>query len=52
MTGSTLPGMPTDERGEPGDRVICHVDMDCFYAACERLREPALVGEPLVVGMG
>jgi DNA polymerase IV (DinB-like DNA polymerase) len=26
--------------------------MDCFYAACERLREPALCGEPVVVGMG
>lgn len=34
------------------DRVVCHVDMDCFYAACERLREPALAGEPVVVGMG
>jgi len=43
-----LPGAP--ERDE--DRVVCHVDMDCFYAACERLREPALRGEPVVVGMG
>jgi DNA polymerase IV (DinB-like DNA polymerase) len=34
------------------ERVVCHVDMDCFYAACERLREPALHGEALVVGMG
>ncbi|WP_459193865.1 DNA polymerase IV [Halosimplex sp. J119] len=34
------------------DQVVCHVDMDCFYAACERLREPALRGQPLVVGMG
>ena len=33
-------------------QVVCHVDMDCFYAACERLREPALRGEPVVVGMG
>jgi len=40
------------EADEGGDRVVCHVDMDCFYAACERLREPALRGEPLVVGMG
>jgi DNA polymerase IV (DinB-like DNA polymerase) len=40
--------------GDSGTReqVVCHVDIDCFYAACERLREPALRGEPLVVGMG
>ncbi|MEF8786480.1 MAG: DNA polymerase IV [Haloarculaceae archaeon] len=43
----TLPGA-IEER----ERVVCHVDMDCFYAACERLREPPLRGEPLVVGMG
>ncbi|MEF8782230.1 MAG: DNA polymerase IV [Haloarculaceae archaeon] len=42
-----LPGVPDGE-----DRVICHVDVDCFYAACERLREPALRGEPVIVGMG
>jgi DNA polymerase IV (DinB-like DNA polymerase) len=47
MRDRTLPGV-SDE----GPRVVCHVDMDCFYAACERLREPALRGEPLVVGMG
>jgi DNA polymerase IV (DinB-like DNA polymerase) len=41
-----LPGVETP------DRVVCHVDVDCFYAACERLREPALEGEPVVVGMG
>jgi len=34
------------------DRIVCHVDVDCFYAACERLREPPLRGEPVVVGMG
>ena len=43
----TLPGV-----GDDTERVVCHVDMDCFYAACERLREPPLRGEPLVVGMG
>ena len=43
----TLPGV-----GDDSERVVCHVDMDCFYAACERLREPPLRGEPLVVGMG
>jgi len=41
-----LPGTST------ADRTVCHVDIDCFYAACERLKEPALRGEPVVVGMG
>ncbi|AFK19078.1 DNA polymerase IV [Haloferax mediterranei ATCC 33500] len=49
MAEETLPGTTTDERP---DRIVLHVDMDCFYASCERLREPALVGEPVVVGMG
>jgi DNA polymerase IV (DinB-like DNA polymerase) len=34
------------------EQVVCHVDMDCFYAACERLKAPALRGDPVVVGMG
>jgi len=37
---------------ESTERIVLHVDADCFYAACERLREPALRGEPVVVGMG
>ncbi|MFC7203814.1 DNA polymerase IV [Haloferax namakaokahaiae] len=49
MAGETLPGTETDDRS---DSIVLHVDMDCFYAACERLREPDLAGEPLVVGMG
>lgn len=43
-----LPGV----RSADTERIILHVDNDCFYAACERLREPALRGEPVVVGMG
>ncbi|WP_436901282.1 DNA polymerase IV [Halovenus halobia] len=46
MERGRLPGVSAPEQ------IICHADMDCFYAACERLREPALQGEPLVVGMG
>ncbi|PSP80088.1 DNA polymerase IV [Halobacteriales archaeon QS_1_68_20] len=46
--GGRLPGVTEDDE----KRIVLHVDMDCFYAACERLREPELRGEPLVVGMG
>ncbi|WP_049925850.1 DNA polymerase IV [Halopiger goleimassiliensis] len=48
--GPRLPGVETDDEDE--ERIVCHVDADCFYASCERLREPKLRGEPVVVGMG
>ncbi|WP_434521239.1 DNA polymerase Y family protein [Halorubrum sp. AS12] len=51
VSGETLPGAG-DEDADAPDRVVCHVDMDCFYASCERLRHPDLAGEPVVVGMG
>jgi len=31
-------------------RLIAHVDMDCFYAACEMKKDPALIGFPLIIG--
>jgi DNA polymerase IV len=31
-------------------RKIIHIDMDCFYAACEVKRRPELKGKPLGVG--
>ncbi|AUX08149.1 DNA polymerase IV [Halalkaliarchaeum desulfuricum] len=48
MEAARLPGTPD----EVDERIVLHVDMDCFYASCERLREPELEGEPVVVGMG
>jgi DNA polymerase IV (archaeal DinB-like DNA polymerase) len=48
--GPRLPGVEPDDDAE--DPIVLHVDADCFYAACERLRESELRGEPVVVGMG
>mmetsp|Transcript_59264 Transcript_59264/g.136836 ORF Transcript_59264/g.136836 Transcript_59264/m.136836 type:complete len:140 (+) Transcript_59264:3-422(+) len=30
-------------------RVICSIDLDCFYAQCEELRNPELKGKPVGV---
>lgn len=46
MSDGGLPGVTSEER------IVLHVDMDCFYASCERRREPELADTPVVVGMG
>ncbi len=30
--------------------MIIHLDLDCFFASCERLRDPSLIGKRIVVG--
>lgn len=40
------------ERSPTTDQIILHLDMDCFFVACERRREPSLIGEPVVIGGG
>lgn len=50
MTQSGTDFLVTDDTSPK--QIVFHVDMDCFYAACERLKDPELDGEAVVVGMG
>lgn len=52
MAGRGSAELPGVQDRDESLSIVMHVDMDCFYAACERLRNPELRDEPVVIGMG
>ncbi|XP_064409883.1 DNA polymerase iota isoform X2 [Latimeria chalumnae] len=47
LCGAGVHGKPAPPEGLNGDRVIVHIDLDCFYAQVEMVRNPELRHKPL-----
>eukprot|EP00172_Hildenbrandia_rubra_P004428 Plantae.Rhodophyta-Hildenbrandia_rubra.ctg8950.p1 GENE.Plantae.Rhodophyta-Hildenbrandia_rubra.ctg8950~~Plantae.Rhodophyta-Hildenbrandia_rubra.ctg8950.p1 ORF type:complete len:683 (+),score=101.79 Plantae.Rhodophyta-Hildenbrandia_rubra.ctg8950:301-2349(+) len=42
-------GVPPAEKKRPRESIICHIDMDCFFASVARVKNPSLATKPIVV---
>lgn len=42
--------IPSDDTSLGDRSIILHLDMDCFFAACEVRVDPTLKGKPLIIG--
>jgi len=41
--------MPDNHNSDNWKNVIAHIDADCFFASCELVRQPALIGSPVCI---